>query len=139
MKKYMKLELKKILSYNSYVSYNNNCNKDYTSLYTLSWALEEFYYKDQFIQFLDDSKWKDQGGNEGFIEKSQNMVKIYNPIDDLSAKLEEDPIPSAIISIENLKVITRDWKKLYGNKVPVIYLILQDDGWIVVRETLENE
>ena len=135
MKEFSKLEINYQMGYKLYF-----CNHIISGfLYGVSWALEEFYYEDLFIRFLNDANWEDQGGNEGFIQKVGNMVEIYLPQDESGLEEDEIPIPSAIVSIENLKVLAQDWKQLYENNAPVIYLIVEDNGWVTLRESLEQQ
>ena len=107
-------------------------------LYGVFWSLEEFHYQEIFIRFLDDPTWLDQDGNEGFILKVDNNVELYTPHDDFDYLPGEEPTPSAILSIDNLKELTRKWKELYEKDAPIIYLIVQDNGWVVARETLDE-
>jgi len=134
MKDLMRLEINYQMGYKLYF-----CKEVISGfLYAVSWALEEFYYEDLLIRFLTDPDWEDQGGNEGFIQKVGNVVEIYLPQDESGLEENELPIPSAIISIENLKVLAQDWKELYERHAPVIYLIVEDNDWVVLREQLEE-
>jgi hypothetical protein len=138
MQKYIKLQTNYLFGYKRYISREDNCDENDQFIFTLFWALEEFYYEDLLIRFLTDSDWEDQGGNEGFIQKVGNMVEIYLPQDESGLEENELPIPSAVVSIENLKVLAQDWKTLYEKSAPVIYLIVEDNDWVVLREQLEE-
>ena len=137
MKKYRKLVTQKIFNCEYYIPTEDTCGKN-TPLQAIHWALEEFYYEDLFIRCLHDPDFDLYGGNEGFIQKVGNMIELYTPEDDLFVEPGETPTPSAIVSIENLKVLAQDWKQLYEKHAPVIYLIVEDNGWVTLRERLEE-
>ena len=145
MNKYVRLEINYDFGYKRYISYGNNCDENDQFMYTLFWALEEFMHKDELIRFLDDPDWPLQAGNEGFMMKTgyqgkkENVVELYNPSDAYTYTKKTPAIPSATISIKNLKLLAKDWKRLYESNAPVIYLIAQEDGWIFLSETLDNE
>lgn len=138
MKKYRKIILKDVLGHERYVAVEDTSRRGNYFLSGLSWALKEFCYEDELICFLDDPLREDQGGNEGLIEKVGNLVGVFTPHDDLGVEEGGEPIPSAVIDIENLKKLARDWKELYERDALAIYLIVRDDDWVVVREKLED-
>jgi len=138
MKEFSKLEINYQMGYKLYFSLNMSS----AFLYAVFWALREFYYgsfnEDYLIKSLNDPDFDILGGNEGFIQKVGDMVELYTPEDDLSVEPGETPTPSAIVSIENLKMLAQDWKTLYEKSAPVMYLIVEDNGWVVLREQLEK-
>ena len=138
MKEFSKLEINYQMGYKLYFSLNMSS----AFLYAVFWALREFYYgsfnEDYLIKSLNDPDFDILGGNEGFIQKVGDMVELYTPHDDLSVEPGETPTPSAVVSIENLKVLAQDWKTLYEKSAPVMYLIVQDNGWVVLKEQLEE-
>ncbi len=142
MKKYRKIIIKKIFDRDRHVASKDSSEFNDYFLQAVHWALDEFYYgsynEDYLIKSLNDPDFDILGGNEGFIQKVGAMVELYTPEDDLSVKPGETATPSAIVSIENLKVLAQDWKQLYENHAPVIYLIVKDNGWVALRERLEE-
>ena len=134
MKEFSKLEINYQIGYKLYFSLNMSS----AFLYAVFWALREFYYEDLFIRCLHDPDFDLYGGNEGFIQKVGTMIELYTPHDELSVKPGETATPSAIVSIENLKVLAQDWKQLYEKHAPIIYLIVEDNGWVTLRERLEE-
>ena len=141
MKKYRKLVTQKIFNCEYYIPTEDTCGKN-TPLQAVHWALDEFYYgsynEDYLIKSLNNPDFDILGGNEGFIQKVGNMIELYTPHDELSVKPGETATPSAIVSIENLKVLAQDWKQLYEKDAPIIYLIVEDNGWVALRERLEE-
>ena len=142
MKKYRKIIIKKIFDHNRHVASEDSSEFNDYFLQAVHWALDEFYYgsynEDYLIKSLHDPDFDILGGNEGFIQKVENMVELYTPEDDLFVEPGDIPIPSAIVSIENLKVLAQDWKEFYERHAPVIYLIVEDNGWVTLRERLEE-
>ena len=142
MKKYRKIIIKKIFDRDRHVASEDSSEFNDYFLQAVHWALDEFYYgsynEDYLIKSLHDSDFDVLGGNEGFIQKVGNMIELYTPHDELSVKPGETATPSAIVSIENLKVLAQDWKQLYEKDAPIIYLIVEDNGWVALRERLEE-
>ena len=138
MKKYRKIIIKKIFDRDRHVASEDSSEFNDYFLQAVHWALNEFYYEDIFIRCLHDPDFDLYGGNEGFIQKVENMVELYTPEDDLFVEPGETATPSAIVSIENLKVLAQDWKQLYEKHAPVIYLIVEENGWVTLKERLEE-
>ena len=138
MKKYRKIIINKIFDRDRHVASEDSSEFNDYFLQAVHWALNEFYYEDIFIRCLHDPDFDLYGGNEGFIQKVENMVELYTPEDDLFVEPGETATPSAIVSIENLKVLAQDWKQLYEKHAPVIYLIVEENGWVTLKERLEE-
>lgn len=138
MKKYRKLERDLLADYVNYKSFDRKTEGDDSELFTVSSILEE-YDSDLLLNFLNDSKWESQQSQECFIIKDCEMAELYNTFDTCCVEDDEEITPSAIISIENLKQLALDWRVLMNKKALEIYFIRNDDGSIIVRESLEEE
>mgnify|MGYP005630649287 CR=1 FL=1 len=73
------------------------------------------------------------------------QVKIERTSDSLIITLEADYLKNDenkddkfIMPLENFKAMVEEWKKLVGRRVPKFYFILEDDGTVIVRESLEE-
>lgn len=127
------IKLKKINNSSYYNVVNKKLLGDDFTLLNLAAVLIEFHLE-SLILFLLNHNMNSYQENENLIIKKKNKFEFYS-----DGNLNNDNSSNdMIIDIENLKELAQDWKRLYEKDAPVIYLIVRDDGWVVVREELDG-
>jgi hypothetical protein len=137
-KKYMKITTQHALyRLGGWSSYEDHSPEGDYQLYILA-ELLQIVGSEELAQFLQFPEWESQAWNDVLLSKEKDVVHIYSDWGPFYNK-EQKQVLSATFNIENLTKIVEDWGKLHEeDKEELIYLIVEDDGWIVVRESLEE-
>jgi len=134
--KYMKISVD-FTSPKGWSSYEDHSLENDYQLYILA-ELLQVLGSEELAQFLKFPEWESQMWDDVFLSKEKDVVHVYSDWGPFYNK-EQKQLLSATFNIENLKKIVEDWGKLYEeDKEELIYLIVEDNGSIVVRKSLEK-
>jgi len=111
-------------------------------------ALESFPHELYLLRLLitgptpDSFEWWFNSKHNSYIFE---QVKIERTSGSLIITLEADYLKTDenkddkfVMRLDNFKVMVEEWKELRNRQVPEMYFIQEDDGTVIVRESLEE-
>lgn len=129
----MKKNIKLVLGASQELGYMSR-NKVKGELEVLDWFIGDSS-PDSFIRFFDDPSSLGVGHEITVAswDKSRKLVSI-EIVDEYKEYFKE--VKSFSMTFDSFRNMIEYWKVLKDKKVPEIYFILEDDGSIAVRESL---
>ena len=86
-----------------------------------------------FLEILKEQNGFLYKKNDVKIEQRGRKIALSDPADNVI----QDKTPF-IMPLDNFKLMLEEWKKLREKRAPEIYFIQEDDGTIIVRESLKK-